>query len=71
MAKPKPRVRLSPEVAYEQRTEMVKDMLAKESAAQDTKTAKLKALRLAKEEADKAVKASHPAPPKPRRKRNT
>ena len=34
---------------YDQRTELVKDMLAKESAERDARTAKLKALRLAKE----------------------
>jgi Arc/MetJ-type ribon-helix-helix transcriptional regulator len=34
---------------YDQRTELVKDMLAKESAERDARTAKLKAQRLAKE----------------------
>jgi hypothetical protein len=34
---------------YDQRTELVKDMLAKENAERDARTAKLKAQRLAKE----------------------
>jgi hypothetical protein len=60
-------VRLSPEAVYEQRTELVKDILAKESAARDAKTAKLRALRLARD-AELAAKPAEPQP-KPKRKR--
>lgn len=60
-------VRLSPEAVYEQRTELVKDILAKESAARDAKTAKLRALRLARD-AELAAKPQTQAP-KPKRKR--
>ena len=41
--------------ASELRTRMVKDLMAKESAATDAKTARLKALRLAKEAEDAAA----------------
>lgn len=57
--------------AADRRTQLVKDQLAKESAANDAKTARLKALRLAKEAEDKATTVSHPAPPKPKRRRIT
>lgn len=57
--------------AHDQRTELVKGMVAQENAAADAKTAKLRALRLAREAADKTTVASHPTPAKPRRKRNT
>lgn len=57
--------------AADMRTELVKKQLAKESAANDAKTARLKALRLAKEAEDKETAISHPAPPKPARKRIT
>jgi hypothetical protein len=57
--------------AADMRTELVKKQLAKESAANDAKTARLKALRLAKEAEDKETAISHPAPPKPTRKRIT
>ncbi len=40
--------------AAEARTELVKQMVESEKVARDAKTAKLRALRLAKEEADKA-----------------
>jgi hypothetical protein len=43
----------------------------KERAASDAKTAKLKALRLAKEAEDAAMVAQNPPPAKPRRKRIT
>jgi hypothetical protein len=71
MTDPKPRLR--PEAVYEQRTELVKQMLAKESAAQDAKTARLKALRLARDAAlaeSPAEAQSKPgAKPKAKRKR--
>ncbi len=57
--------------ASEQRTRMVLAEVEKERAATDAKTAKLKALRLAKEAQDRATMAEHPAPAKPRRKRIT
>jgi hypothetical protein len=47
---------------YDQRTNLVKQMIAEETAATDAKTAKLRALRLAKEEADRAQAAAAPAP---------
>jgi len=56
----------------EARTTLVKTMVNAERAALDAKTAKLKALRLAKEEADRAAAAANPPPPelakKPRKK---
>ena len=48
--------------ASDLRTKMVKEQVEKESADFDARTIKLRALRLAKEEADKAAQAS--APPK-------
>ena len=57
--------------ASDQRSRMVLDQVEKERAATDAKTAKLKALRLAKEAEDKALAAQNPAPAKPRRKRIT
>jgi len=50
---------------------MVLDQIEKERAAADAKTARLKALRLAKEAEEKAAAAQQPAPAKPRRKRIT
>jgi hypothetical protein len=53
------------EAVYDERTELVKVIVAKESAARDTNTARLKALRLAREaEAKIGIK---PEPKKPRR----
>jgi hypothetical protein len=55
----------------EARTTLVKQMVSAESAANDAKTAKLRALRLAKEEADRAAAANAPAAEpakKPRKK---
>jgi hypothetical protein len=51
-------------VVHEERTQLVKAMVAEENAASDAKTAKLRALRLAKEEADRqaALDAPPPAP---------
>lgn len=57
--------------AAEARTTLVKQMVQAESDANDAKTAKLRALRLAKEEADRAAAASAPAAEpakKPRKK---
>jgi len=56
--------------ASEQRESLVKQMIAAERAAVDAKTAKLRALRLAKEEADRqAAAANPPAPPAPKRRK--
>ena len=46
----------------EARTELVKQIVAAENAALAAKTAKLRALRLAKEEADRAEALANPAP---------
>jgi len=57
--------------AAEARTTLVKQMVQAESDANDAKTAKLRALRLAKEEADRAAAAAAPAAEpakKPRKK---
>jgi Arc/MetJ-type ribon-helix-helix transcriptional regulator len=61
MAKDKPPIRMSPEAVYDQRSKLVREAVAKENAANDAKTARLRALRLAKE-------AEEPAPaPAPKR----
>ena len=52
-------------VVWEQRTKLVKQLMADDSAVNDAKTAKLRALRLAKEEEDR--KAAALAPPAPRK----
>jgi hypothetical protein len=57
--------------ASDQRSRMVLDQVEKERAAADAKTARLKALRLAKEAEERASAAQNPAPAKPRRKRIT
>jgi hypothetical protein len=44
----------------EARTSLVKQMVQAENAALDARTAKLRALRLAKEEADRAAAATAP-----------
>lgn len=49
--------------ASEARTALVKDIVAGERAALDAKTAKLRALRLAKEEADRKAALANPSPP--------
>lgn len=67
----KPSSPLDRAAAADLRTELVKKQLAKESAALDAQTARLKALRLAKEAEDRETAVSHPAPPKPKRKRIT
>jgi hypothetical protein len=48
--------------ATEKREQLVRDEIARERAATDAKTAKLRALRLAKEEADRVAAANAPAP---------
>jgi hypothetical protein len=63
MITPKP-PRANSETVYDQRTQLVKDMMFKHSAAQDAKTARLKALRLEKE----AAEGPKPAPPAPKPK---
>ena len=54
---------------WQQRTDMVKHQTNAESAANDAKTARLKALRLEKEKQDAIEAAANPAPPPPARKR--
>ena len=49
--------------AWEQRTARVKQQTASASAANDAKTARLKALRLAKEEEDRKTTEAAPKPP--------
>jgi hypothetical protein len=46
---------------WEERTALVKQQVSAESAANDAKTAKLRALRLAKEEEDRKTAAAAPA----------
>jgi hypothetical protein len=57
--------------ASEVRSRAVLDQIEKERAASDAKTARLKALRLAKEAEEKAQNAQKPAAAKPRPKRIT
>jgi hypothetical protein len=57
--------------ASDQRSRAVLDQIEKERAATDAKTARLKALRMAKEEEEKTLKAAQPAVSKPRTKRVT
>lgn len=45
---------------HDERTALVKEMVAKENAASDLKTARLRALRLAKEAADEKEALAHP-----------
>lgn len=66
MTKPQNPTRLSPtgpaarDSQHDRRTELVKEMVAKENAALDAKTARLRAQRLAKEAEDKAAADSAP-----------
>jgi hypothetical protein len=57
--------------ASEVRSRAVLDQIEKERAAIDAKTARLKALRLAKEAEEKERAAQNPPPAKPRTKRIT
>jgi hypothetical protein len=75
MTKSQTPTRLSPtgpaarDSQHDRRTELVKEMVAKENAALDAKTARLRALRLAKEAEDRAAGGEPPAKPlKPRAK---
>ncbi len=56
--------------ATEQRDALVRQLIDKERAATDAKTARLKALRLAKEAEDAAAAAAAP-PPAPKKKRKS
>ena len=56
----KPREKLSNEAVHDRRTALVRDMVAKESAALDARTAKLRALRLEKEAAEEAAAPATP-----------
>ena len=53
----------------EARTKLVKQMVEAENAARDAKTIKLRALRLAKEEAERAEALAHPVAPVKAKKR--
>ncbi len=53
---------------WEKRTELVKKQTNAESAANDAKTARLKALRLEKEKQDAAEAAANPPPPAPKKR---
>lgn len=55
--------------ASEQRDKAIKQEIEKERAAVDAKTAKLRALRLAKEAEDRAQALANPPPPKTAKKR--
>ncbi len=57
--------------ASDQRSRMVLDQIEKERAATDAKTARLKALRLAKEAEEKTKIVQKASPSKPRGKRIT
>jgi len=57
------------EAIHDQRTQLVKDMQAKESAERDARTIRLRALRLAKEAEDQAAAAAAPETPAPKRAR--
>jgi hypothetical protein len=48
--------------AAETRTRLVRDLVDAENAATDAKTVKLRALRLAREEAERAEALANPAP---------
>lgn len=56
--------------AAEKRDTEVRQEIARQQAATAAQTAKLRALRLAKEEADKAAAALIPVEPKTRKKRS-
>jgi hypothetical protein len=57
------------QTASDQRTILVKELTAKENAATDAKTARLKALRLEREAEEATARAAAPpAPAKPRKR---
>jgi hypothetical protein len=64
-----PRVRQDPMVLWEDRTILVKKEVDAERTASDAKTAKLRALRLAKEAADKEAADALENQPKPARRK--
>ena len=64
-----PRVRQDPMVLWEDRTILVKKEVDAERTASDAKTAKLRALRLAKEAADKETADTIEKQPKPTRRK--
>jgi hypothetical protein len=64
-----PRVRQDPMVLWEDRTILVKKEVDAERTASDAKTAKLRALRLAKEAADKETADALENQPKPARRK--
>jgi hypothetical protein len=55
--------------ASEQRDQAIRNEIEKERSAVAAKTARLKALRLAKEESDRAEAAANPPPPSPAKPR--
>jgi hypothetical protein len=61
-----PRLRQDPMVVWEDRRTLVKREVEAERAASDAKIAKLRALRLAKEAADREIAANAPAVPSKR-----
>jgi hypothetical protein len=69
-ARKTPVSRLDARTASDMRTKLVKDLMASESAAADAKTARLKALRLAREAEEKTVREAAPLPPSKPRKRS-
>ena len=64
-----PRTRQDPMVLWEDRTILVKKEVDAERTASDAKTAKLRALRLAKEAADKETADALENQPKPARRK--
>ena len=72
MPSPSRRAPHSPDGAmqvWQSRTDMVKKEMQAESAANDAKTARLKAMRLEKEKLDAEEAAANPPPPPPPKKR--
>ena len=57
--------------ASEERDRLVKKEIEKQRTAVDAKTVRLRALRLAKEAADRQAAAANPPPAKPGRKQTT
>jgi hypothetical protein len=69
MAKDQQPIRLSPEAVYDRRSELVKEIVAKENAANDAKTARLRALRLANQASVQAPIVPPGGGSKPKKKR--
>ena len=57
--------------AAEKRDVLVREEISRERVATDAKTAKLRALRLAKEEADRIAAEKAPKPASPAKKKST